>query len=1036
MKIKKVIIEGFRAYKSKSDGTFDFLTEDGECANLVAIYAPNGFGKTSFYDAVEWALTNNISRYLIGSQKNNNNKTSIGLNVSGEYQFILRNNQIGLESPSRVIVQTEDLHYINWVPKINKGGRDYKFDPSQTFEGTEELVDMFLSQDAIDNFIKEIRAEDRYTKFMRHFDSAEEEYRANLLTASNANKNRVKQLTEDLKILDQELSKPINPKILEIINEGISELIKKGAKLSFITMKFGTAERAELKTTLKKYTIATQHRVNELSETILEAQTLVDSENSYYIYRAEKEKILQSFPELTALIANVTQRDKVVNNRVRYNNSLQILNKEQRQDDTIAALLPRYAIALKNIKQCESAQLSTNKEIVSLETTLAENSTITNDSQKELLAIDRRLLDVSIQGDGSQKKYASIAENKKTIELLLLDADLYHHSLSKLNNEEKSLANQLVRLELTVTQPTPELIEHAKLLGVDAKLILLLERSLEHKTQSEASLISANSKLTQFQEYQSEISKLVQLGQNIIQHSKQSFCPLCKTPLGTFEILSKKILSSSPLTTEQNIISVEISQLHESLNRLKIDIDLQSKRIIESINLDIAKLKAQLKEKQVAAKEISNSIASCNADISKLKALTSELEIQLFNLTPVEFEARTISEREDLQTRRDTLQTLIQAAQSKAFELTDQISTIKSKYKSIETTIQTLQADPIYTQVELCSQELKMRPDELSAFFETRTESRNKLRSELEEKINQTSDTLSKIDKLEEFNSEDQLSLTVKMSDLKNQLSTLEAALSPYNNIFAKLSLPAQDSSPPQTTIANIKSQTTDLIKRQETYISNLESYEVLSSQIEELEPFFKNQETLKSAVELRERIEHHTRIQSMVDDDYAEVIKHLHERIGRFFSQNLINEIYGRIDPHPEFKAIEFKCDFTGDSGPRLEILIRDKSNKLSAPNFHFSTAQLNILSLSIFLAKAINRKNSSYPIDAILIDDPIHSMDSINILSIIDTLRNISKTLNKQIIISTHDENFFKLLKKKIPERIYNSKFIQLETYGKVAR
>ena len=52
MKFKKVEIQAFRAYDKANDGTFDFSREeDGEYADFISLYAPNGFGKTSFYDA-------------------------------------------------------------------------------------------------------------------------------------------------------------------------------------------------------------------------------------------------------------------------------------------------------------------------------------------------------------------------------------------------------------------------------------------------------------------------------------------------------------------------------------------------------------------------------------------------------------------------------------------------------------------------------------------------------------------------------------------------------------------------------------------------------------------------------------------------------------------------------------------------------------------------------------------------------------------------------------------------------------------------
>jgi exonuclease SbcC len=59
---------------------------------------------------------------------------------------------------------------------------------------------------------------------------------------------------------------------------------------------------------------------------------------------------------------------------------------------------------------------------------------------------------------------------------------------------------------------------------------------------------------------------------------------------------------------------------------------------------------------------------------------------------------------------------------------------------------------------------------------------------------------------------------------------------------------------------------------------------------------------------------------------------------------------------------------------------------------------------------------------------------MDSINILSTIDLLRSIVVNHKKQIILSTHDENFHNLLKKKMPSNLFNSKFMELKTFGKV--
>ena len=135
--------------------------------------------------------------------------------------------------------------------------------------------------------------------------------------------------------------------------------------------------------------------------------------------------------------------------------------------------------------------------------------------------------------------------------------------------------------------------------------------------------------------------------------------------------------------------------------------------------------------------------------------------------------------------------------------------------------------------------------------------------------------------------------------------------------------------------------------------------------------------------------------------------------------------------------KSIEFECDFA-ENKPRLQIYtlsITDKGKVRSVPSLYFSTAQVNILSLSIFLARALKTKDDQLePVDCIFIDDPIQSMDSINILSFIDLFRGITLCLNKQLIVSTHEENFHLLLQKKMPSELFKSKFIEFETFGKI--
>jgi DNA repair protein SbcC/Rad50 len=61
---------------------------------------------------------------------------------------------------------------------------------------------------------------------------------------------------------------------------------------------------------------------------------------------------------------------------------------------------------------------------------------------------------------------------------------------------------------------------------------------------------------------------------------------------------------------------------------------------------------------------------------------------------------------------------------------------------------------------------------------------------------------------------------------------------------------------------------------------------------------------------------------------------------------------------------------------------------------------------------------------------------MDSVNVLSFIDLLRTIALDFDRQLVITTHNESLFKLIQQKINPSYCNSKFIELDSHGRVAQ
>ena len=126
-----------------------------------------------------------------------------------------------------------------------------------------------------------------------------------------------------------------------------------------------------------------------------------------------------------------------------------------------------------------------------------------------------------------------------------------------------------------------------------------------------------------------------------------------------------------------------------------------------------------------------------------------------------------------------------------------------------------------------------------------------------------------------------------------------------------------------------------------------------------------------------------------------------------------LLQRIFARIDPHPAFRVVSFATDVVRGKG-RLDAEIHDRQEgKTSkAPETILSSSQLNALAVSMFLS--FNLSIPSLPLNAALLDDPMQSLDEINLLGLVDLLRRAKR--KRQIVVSTHDKRFGRLLAKKL--------------------
>ena len=147
--------------------------------------------------------------------------------------------------------------------------------------------------------------------------------------------------------------------------------------------------------------------------------------------------------------------------------------------------------------------------------------------------------------------------------------------------------------------------------------------------------------------------------------------------------------------------------------------------------------------------------------------------------------------------------------------------------------------------------------------------------------------------------------------------------------------------------------------------------------------------------------------LKKVINKEKTESEKKENERISK-----PLNDIYKKITRNTNIKEINLKKD---NAKNKSSLEIKDIEGNDTPFGNIMSTGQVSTLAISMYLAKALLNRNSSFKV--YLMDDPIQTMDDLNILSLIDLLRfqfmeNEEDRIMNQLFISTCDEDLENLI------------------------
>ncbi|WP_158107092.1 AAA family ATPase [Vibrio furnissii] len=1039
MKIKKVEIEGFRAYKYKKDGTFDFTNESGEPSNFVAIYAPNGFGKSSFYDAVEWAFTDNLERYTNSHDKKNNELAAKGTKRLQVPQKILRNTEVLDDVPTHVSVITTTKKFERKLKKPRSNSSDLTFKATKKSEDVEVYKRVILSQDAIDRFLREAKPQERYDLFMGFFGGSAETLRQEMTLLINENESKIVTLLAERSRIESQLNNPVDSRIFEDFNTLAAALNSQGEAIVFVDENFDTHAEHQI---LLSIVTRTQALNAERAATQQRHAALLLQLSGLPGFKRNLELLPQQNSYVNSLSKGFQDSVKYQQLTAAHSRGLtewQSISDELKVLEEVVAQVPSFIadeeVRVQSVGQLPALTAEKNRLTAELKT--AETSAV--GTKKSIADLDQRALDLQSLIATSPAIYSEIAANEAGLIGLKVDLSDKLTSLQLTVAERDAVASQLNKIpSLPITVDTL-LYGDTSYLGLPDDFIVKIQ--VAHEELAALRLHDQSIKTTQvaLTQQMEAVESLVSLGISYLSKWPSAKCPLCRLPHPTSDALIAAVKNNDLLTLVAKQNAQELENIALRIQSLSAEIDSHVGEAQKKHSEHLSSLRQKLNDFSSRVTELESQRTRIAASVDTAERTLKTLKARVWDVDSQELRKRVDAELAVASERRPFLAQQLASVEHSVTSLRNQIQILENQILGLVNLIHEITNKTSYEKVKAFISK------EAVAEFRTLALICDRKKAELTTRINELGEQLVQLlgecNELQSImNSEgnwiDFAVLASNKDEAVRHLNDTQAAITTFVQTVDRL-VGKPLGKDPDLIEREINELTPELLRRDNVLAAKIQSFDLLAEQLKAFKPYFDGLKLRDQLKVVEHDLSLHRLVESKLKAERESVVSKLKERVKEFFFTDLINTIYSKIDPHPSFKTVQFIVDFESYEKPGLNIVLQDERGDIISPMLYFSAAQLNILSLSVFLANALHATDKSgAPLDVIMIDDPIQSMDSINVLATIDLLRNVSERFNKQIIISTHDENFFGLLKRKIPTDVFNSKFLQLESFGVVGQ
>ena len=1026
--IQKVVMKNFRTYKGER--VFDFANGT-KPARLIVLFAPNGMGKTSFFDGIEWTFTETVDRFgKIG------NKSVDGI--------ILKNTEAGPKEEASVTIYMENGEWVKRkVSELNnrtkkdtgKGNVSFSKQSSlKTVVGNNKAwSNLMLQHHKIDGFIAAANPQELYKEWCGLWDPSGEERKHFEQNYKNVKKkkedlNEVVKKYEDSKSEYEDVNqkKEFVDKLVKDINE--YNRLSYGKELVALDFCVITAEEYIRWSNTIDYQIDRCRTRNEnITREIQYANTKLEEDINNYIRLSEQQKAFgtrllevrksiehcQKKKEILAVQSDLEKQKASVDQELK---RIYLICDDQdwyQQAKNYFEALAKREVLQKGVDEAYE-KLSPLKNAQEKLKVQLQNKQIAFEEQKEYHQLCAHLEEVNKLEKEKKELDEEIfrAENQ----INMIKGKISDVILKQENLRKKSLKSFEDVSERFRTLSLQQVEDNSYLENVWGVLVEALQEYLE----MEAEIKATDQKILEEENVEIRLGKILKDVRKIIEDQQLNNCPICHTSFGNHSLLMQSTyytnsIEGEKLKQKRKDQGKYLDEKRNVIERLMEDYNAQLEVIINKISSIIIDETNLLNHIQKTCEELRNQLNSKNNAIIQIaqrdqeqgvyvvyskngienwrdnwngrqKAEIQFLEKQLQEAeTKVAHQQEQITITEELFKENEALILIVESSSQDRLILmqNEKDYIIKYTYEELRnlTIEKETEKETLSGRLERCKIDLEAYQEVLDSLQQTFVEQKDLLQGEIRSNLVERDLVVGRINRVMEMLKESENLETIIRGDWKDRVKQKKEQLQQEQENIVKA---------------------TEILNRMK-YNKEIENY------------FSKKQEVAQKVREWEKKKEKREKEVEDVELEYQKSRGRIEENLKKFFENFQINNIYEKLEPHETLKTLTCEFGFNEDDKPELTFKVVGKDEKQYAPEWYFSTAQLNVVAFSVFLGKAL--QTTDVPIQSIFIDDPVGHFDEMNVVCFVDLLRNIVENTGRQLIISTHEENVFGLIQRKLP-------------------